>query len=436
MKILYLFVIAIPLLSFAGIYPSIGNKIRTLTSGQELNSARLKIIQEAEKFIYIKTFIINRDQTEAPVYEALCEKAQEGIDVRFLVDDIGRRQGGNPIKKKRGPFSIRWFRNCGIKFEAYAKISWGPLPFALYNQHDKLFISEKEAILGGTNFSKDYSGHGQLSSLWYDFDIALSGPAVCDLQNIFKESWLRAYRREFKGIKSLSTASRRRKIEQRYEVNSLPSDCHPPIQEENEKVTILFNDPLYFSERPFQDYILNSLDEMIKNTPNEIVNLYAPYFIPSKTVIRKLIEASRSGLKIRIITNSKSSIDTNAFGAYAAMLMRVRPLLLNGVEIYLWTPSLYERSTLKKDNVFHKKGGCFGNQTCFVGSHNLDLRGDKYSSELMAILSDEEVIRQLKSKYEEDLGYTTQMMLENHGLLLKQAGITEKLIALIAGWAM
>jgi len=114
----------------------------------------------------------------------------------------------------------------------------------------------------------------------------------------------------------------------------------------------------------------------------------------------------------------------------------VRPLIKNGIEIYLWTPSLFERSTLKKDNVFHKKGGCFGTNTCFVGSHNLDLRGDKYSSELMAVLSEKELIRKLKSKFDEDLEFTTQMHLEDHGLLLKKAGIAEKLIALIAGWAM
>jgi cardiolipin synthase len=437
MKYLIIFIFCIlSSSSFARIYLSDNNQVTFLSTGEELNQRRLKVIQEAEVFIYIKTFIINRDETERAVYETLCEKAEKGLDVRILVDAIGRTQGGNPVKKRRGHFSINWFKSCGIKFEEYGKLSWGPLPFILYNQHDKLMVSEKEAIIGGANFSKDYSTHGFHSPHWYDFDISLSGNSVCEIRDIFNQSWTRAYEREFRGIKRLSSRKRRSKVYERFLPDTLSQICHPDLNRGSESVTVLYNDPLYFSDRPFLNYFLKSLDKMIEEKSQETVDLYAPYFIPSWPLMNKLIEAKEAGIEVRIITNSKSSIDKNAFGAYAAMLFKVAPLLFYGVKIYLWTPSLYPESHLSNDNVFHKKGGCFGLDSCFVGSHNLDLRGDKYSTELIAILHDENTIQALKKNYNQDLLFTTEMTIFERKNLIKRAGLTQKIVALIAGWAM
>lgn len=410
-----------------------GNTVTPLRTGEVLNQKRLELIQGATKFIYIKTFIINRDPSEAPVYEALCARAKEGVDVRMLVDDIGRRQGGNPIKMKKGPFSIAWFKSCGILFERYAKPSWGPIDFALYNQHDKLLVSEKEGIIGGTNYSRDYSAHGQFSKKWYDFDVALTGPSTCALQDIFKTSWVRAYEQELVGIKRLSTKKRRRKLLERYSPATVNTDCQAPAGG-TEDVSIIWNDPKFSKERPFVDYVVESLDKVMALESDRVVRLYAPYFIPNKVVLRKLVEAAKAGVKIQIITNSDTSIDPEAFQAYVAMLMRVKPLLDAKVEILLWSPAKFKK--LEKDNVFHKKGGCFARLNCFVGSHNLDVRGDKYSSELMAVLSTEELVAERIESYEDDVKYTVPLTEESRRALLKSSKITDRLIAKLVGWAM
>lgn len=432
--ILIISLLTMTCLAAAETLTSSGNIVVPLRTGAELNARRLEIIKSAESFIYVKTFIINRDASEAPVYEALCEKAKEGVDVRMLVDDMGRRAGGNPIKKKKGKFSINWFKSCGIRFERYAKPTWGPIDFIIYAQHDKLLVTEDAAIMGGTNFSRDYSAHGQFSKQWYDFDISIEGPATCDLQEIFVGSWKRALGQEFVGIKKILGKRHRNKVEARFSADTLVEECNAtPVG--NNEVTIIFNDPKFSKERPFEDYVINSLEEM-KKTGNATVSLYAPYFIPNKRVLAHLIDAARAGVKIRIITNSKTSIDPEVFSAYVAMLMRVKPLLESGVKMYLWNPSKFAASALKEDNVFHKKGGCFDTLNCFVGSHNLDVRGDKYSSELMAVLSDRDSIADRNESFENDLQYTVPLNESSRRQLLKDSKITDKIIAKIAGWAM
>ena len=433
---LILFMITTSFYSKADTFITHGNNVSTLLTGKELNAKRLELIEHAQHFIYLKTFIINRDLTEALVYEALCDKAKSGIDVRMLVDDIGRREGGNPIKMKNGVFSIEWFKSCGIRFERYAKISWGLIDFILYNQHDKILVSENEGIVGGTNFSRDYSSHGQLSKRWYDFDISIMGPAVCSLQKIFRSSWWNAFHQEFEGLNSLSSKRRHEKISERFSPETLDENCHHPEEVGNKAISLLYNNPLFKSERPFQDYIIDSLESMVKENKDKIVNLNSPYFIPSKILIDKLIMAAEAGVRVRVITNSDTSIDQEAFVSYVAMLTRVQPLLDHGIEVYLWNPSKKPESGLDKDNVFHKKGGCFGSLSCFVGSHNLDTRGDNFSSELMAVLTDLELIAARRASFNDDLRYSVPLTTASRKALLKHSKITQKLLAHIASWAM
>lgn len=421
-----------------------GNKVTPLKNGAELNAKRLELINGANQFIYIKTFIINQDPTEYPVYNALCNRAVNGLDVRILVDDIGRRQGGNPINAKGSAFSIEWFRACGIKFEMFSPLSWGLVAVALYHQHDKVLVTENGAIIGGTNFSKAYSNHAQLSPEWYDYDIALQGPAVCGLHRLFVDSWIEVYQKEKKFFPPLTPGeyvinemvSKSRNLDLRFSLTTLHRECVHPEEVGSALVTTIYNNPYFSKKRPFEDYLLNSLDEVVNKESDRSVRLYAPYFVPSKNVAEQLIWASNHGAFIRIITNSATSIDPEAFQAYVAMLLRARELLANGVQIYLWHPSGVKGSPLTRDNVFHKKGGCFAKLSCFIGSHNLDVRGDEYSSELMAVLYDKDFIASHIADFEDDLRYTQRLNLTLLDQLLKDSKITSTVMARAIGWAL
>jgi cardiolipin synthase len=427
----------------AQVLHSVGNRVVTLETGEALNARRLELILGATEFVYIKTFIINADPSEFGIYEALCDRARAGVDVRILVDDLGRRQGGNPLSRRAGVHSIESLRSCGVRFEVYSPLSWGLIDFVLYRQHDKLLVTEKGGILGGTNYSRDYSAHGQLSSRWYDLDISVEGLAACQLQKIFNDSWHRLYLEELGRLPGTGEVSdvalfsiRREALRRRFSPSTLKLGCRAHAIQAGAGVTLISGNPYFSEERPFERYLLDSTEQVIRSVENRKIRLYAPYFIPSKPIARKLIEAVKAGVEVQIITNSDTSIDPEAFEAYVAMLQRVDPLLRAGVQILLWNPSHFPASGLVKDNVFHKKGGCFGNLNCFVGSHNLDVRGDLYSTELMAVLSDPSFVSERISKFEDDFRWTVPLTREGRVARLRSSSITSLMIARIAGWAM
>ena len=414
-----------------------GNQISPLRTGADLNQARLSLIQEARQFIYIKTFIINRDDTENAVYGALCERARGGLDVRILVDDLGRRQGGNPMRSSGEPYSIEGLRSCGIRVETFAPPLWGPLAFLLYNQHDKMLVTEQAAILGGTNFSRDYSRHGQLSPYWYDFDIRVRGPAVCSLQRIFSQSWRQVERKTLELLSRSVRQTLTPLIQSRFSSSTLVETCSATPVPQGDSLMILYGNPYVSSERPFLAFLETGMRALRRESASEdrVIRLYAPYFVPSDEFTAQLMGAARNGIRVQIITNSETSIDPEAAPAYAAMLMRTADLIRAGVEIYLWNPAGTSRA-LDRNNVFHRKGGCLGRRQCFVGSHNLDVRGDEYSSELLAVFSDRTLIDHQIEDFQADLGHSTRIMEEDRRRLLRATRARDRVAARAFGWAM
>jgi cardiolipin synthase len=414
-----------------------GNQISPLRTGADLNQARLNLIQEARQFIYIKTFIINRDDTENAVYSALCERARGGLDVRILVDDLGRRQGGNPMRSSGERYSIEGLRSCGIRFESFAPPLWGPVAFLLYNQHDKMLVTEQAAILGGTNFSRHYSQHAQLSPHWYDFDLLVRGPAACSLQRVFSQSWRQVEQKTrdllSRHMRDLLTPA----IQRRFSSATLVEHCTATRAPEGDSLMILYGNPYVSQERPFLAYFETAMTALRSQPSSEdrVIRLYAPYFVPSAEFSAQLVGAARHGIRVQIITNSESSIDPEAAPAYAAMLMRARDLLRAGVELYLWNPATTSNA-LSRNNVFHRKGGCFGTRNCFVGSHNLDVRGDEYSSELVAVFSDQRLVQEQIQDFEADLTFSTRILENDRARLLGATRLRDRAAATAFGWAM
>jgi len=429
--------VMLPVRGFAEVFLTQENQLERLRTGPELNQARLRLIREADRFVYIKTFIINRDSTESEVYRALCERARQGLDVRILVDDLGRRQGGNPMRMRGELHSIQGLRSCGIRFETFAPPVWGPLAFILYNQHDKMLLSEKAAIIGGTNFSRDYSRHGQLSPHWYDFDLGIRGPAVCSLLTLFTQSWRQVEQKSIDLIHRVLRPTLEYFVRRRFSSATLHAGCVATPVEGGDSLILLYGNPYFSSERPFMAYFETAM-RSLQNNPTEhdrTIRLYAPYFVPSSEFRARLVEAARRGVRVQIITNSESSIDPEASPAYAAMLMRVPELIQAGVEIYLWSPSEVS-GALPRNNVFHRKGGCFGTQACFIGSHNLDIRGDEYSSELLAVFADRSLIDAQIRDFEDDLSHSFRINEAERARLLEKVRFRDRAAAIAAGWAM
>ena len=63
--------------------------VELLPTGVEAYDAVMRMIEEANKTIYITTFIFGNDPVGIAFVDALARKAEAGIDVRIIIDSLG-----------------------------------------------------------------------------------------------------------------------------------------------------------------------------------------------------------------------------------------------------------------------------------------------------------------------------------------------------------
>lgn len=411
-----------------------GNETRILYTGEQLTQARMKIVTEATKSIYITTFIMTNHYDQHPFYLLLCRKSMQGVDVRVLVDGFGSSEGGPEIPETAdsGEISLEYFRRCGVKVIHYNPIG---LLNRVYTKHDKILVVDgKKVIIGGSNYGTEYSGHGQQAKRWYDLDILIHGPSACEYHSYFIDAYKESYQIEIDKKRRRGGYSRfggqLNGVEERYDLDGL-HDCISEIVGKTSFFSI-YSNPYRSDERPIQDAYLQMMDEVesLDDEVNRDVYIFSPYLIPAEKLSERLIELARMGVKVHIITNSTNSYDEEARPAYVAMLNAAKRLLESGVHIYLWNPFQSKRANewpYSRSNVFHKKGAIFGNKYAVFGSDNFDNRGQEYSAETISITNDKDIVFEMRQRFKDDITWTIPLTMSSLEQYLDETSIFTKI---------
>ena len=126
------------------------NKANYFRCGEDFYSDLLSELEKAEKFIFMEYFIVEHGIMWDGIHEILKRKAGQGVEVRFMYDDIGSAGlvSGSYYKKlkKEGV-------NC-IKFNPFRPVLSG-----IHNNRDHrkiTVIDGKCAYTGGMNIADEY----------------------------------------------------------------------------------------------------------------------------------------------------------------------------------------------------------------------------------------------------------------------------------------
>ncbi len=122
-----------------------------LTTGEDFIDRLLNDVLKAKKHVHIQFYIFRSDQTGKRVIDSLCKKAQEGVEVRLLVDRFGCKLT-HSLKKK--------LYTAGAEFYCSANIRSPYFFFSLNRRnHRKLAIIDgKISYIGGFNVGDEYLG--------------------------------------------------------------------------------------------------------------------------------------------------------------------------------------------------------------------------------------------------------------------------------------
>lgn len=299
-----------------------GNRVELLVDGGPFFDAMLKAIGAAERYVFLESYIVVADETGWRVARALAQKAEHGVEVALSYDGFGSAD-------LDGEF-VAFLANAGVKLHVFRPVSFWKRswPWTKRNHRKLLVVDGNVGLVGGMNISNDYAAPEDGGRGWRDTAICVQGPAVAELELMFRALWQR---------------------EKAPPLTAVPAPA--PRFADGHAARFLGN--FARRDRGFvrKAYLLAILGAQ------RSVRICNAYFFPDRAIRRALVRAARRGVVVEIIVAGETDVK---LALYAARALYQR-LLKAGVKIYEW-----------HSRVLHSKTAVIDGEWSTVGSSNLD----------------------------------------------------------------
>ena len=337
------------------------NDVELLVSGKEIFQKILDCISAAKDTICIEFYIFRDDATGKKVAELLKEKAKQGVKVYLLYDHFGSFLTSANFWKD--------LRESGIELKVANPFRWSSPGIYLYRNHKKLLLIDGEtAMLGGFNIADEYHhAFKRKKRIWRDTGIYLKGPVAFTLMNLFNKSWTTWQGKAitFNAIKYSSSGG----------------------------VTVI---PIFTNTGKARRKMRRLLEFSIRNARNSIL-LTTAYFIPTRRMIRVLLNAAKRGVKLKLLLPGESDVKSVLYAGRSTY----SKLLKSGAEIFTYHGS-----------VLHAKTAVFDNCWSIIGSTNLDFQSLRRNEESNVGILDCDFTRQMITAFQNDLQNSKKIDME------------------------
>ncbi|MED5619619.1 cardiolipin synthase ClsB [Ideonella sp. BN130291] len=370
-----------------------GNDVQLLPGGDSLFPAMVAAIESARHDVWLATYIFHEDDAARRVAEALAAAGRRGVRVRVVVDGFGSRADLPALR--------RWWQGEPVALAVFRPIdrwySWFQ-PGQFRRLHHKLCVVDGEiGFVGGINIIDDRIDlrHGVDEVPRLDFAVALRGPVVLPIEQTARAMWTRAafghdWREEVKVLaRSARPVQSARRLLRRLRITPPRKDLLPGMLD-NLPVRCAFVVRDNLRQR---NAIENSYIEAFQRA-RERIDLVSPYFYPGRLFRRTLREATRRGVKVRLLLQGK--LDYRIAGLAASVMYD--ELLSQGVRIFEYTPAF-----------LHAKVGIVDDDWATVGSSNIDPLSLLLNLEANAIVSDAGFNRELTAHFEQALALSREV---------------------------
>src|SRR5262249_47011254 len=172
------------LLASYGVPPArAGNRFSLVCDGADAYGRVVRMIDEARATIHITTYILGGDEGSRAVIDHLTRRAEEGVAVRLLIDDLGSwRLRRRSLARLSAAGAQGAVVRPGLHVPCRGR--------AQLRNHRKLIVVDgRVALTGGMNLAWPYMGPPSAQALWLDIAAVVEGPAVADLEAVFASDW-------------------------------------------------------------------------------------------------------------------------------------------------------------------------------------------------------------------------------------------------------
>ena len=316
--------------------------------------AMIQACENAKATIDFEQYIFQPDEIGERFLKILIQKADQGVQIRLLVDGIGSYNLiDSPLLKQlqNAGAKVLFFNHIHLVWRFYKLVS------RFLRDHRKvLVIDSREAFMGGVCIAQNMRS-------WRDTQVRIEGEFALDIRASFEAMW---------GI-----ASHRRGLDR----------AKKPGKEST--FQILNNSPRH-------RYIYKALLVDIKKS-KKYIYLATAYFVPSSRLNRALISAAKRGVDVRIMMPRASDmpIADVAAGLYISRLLKA------GVKIHRY-----------RDSMFHAKTGVVDDAWASIGSANLDNLSLLLNYETNIRSTEPKFIAEIKEQFIRDIEHADAIELE------------------------
>jgi len=328
-----------------------GNDVELLIDGPATFDAILNGIEEATSYVHIQFFIVKNDSLGNKVRNLLIAKAQQGIQVRFLYDEVGCHAMPESYWET--------MREAGVAVYPFKTTKGRGNRFQLnFRNHRKIVIVDGHTVfVGGHNIGDEYLGKSKRFEAWRDTHLRITGPAAIGPRISFAKDWYWAT-----GI-----------------VHDLDLTMPPPTGD---------TDVLTLSSGPVDD--LESCSLMFIRAINAAEKRFwisSPYYVPDSPVTKALQLAAMRGVDVRIMLPQKA----DHLLVYLAGFACLKDLDLPGIRIYRYTHGF-----------LHQKAFLVDDQIAAIGTANLDNRSFRLNFEITALVEDKRFCKEVEAMFRAD----------------------------------
>lgn len=330
------------------------NQVEVFVSGSDFILSLLQDIGAAQHHIHLSTYIIEDDALGNLVADALRDKAQQGVEVRLIYDDVGCWRVDDAFFER--------MRDAGVEVHAFMPVRFPAFTSKVnYRNHRKLCVIDgKTGFIGGMNIALRYV-RGVKGKEWRDTHLRIEGGGVYAIQRAFLIDWYFVDR------------------------TLITDRCYyPPVREEIKNdclVQIVTSSPI----NPWPDIMQGYVRILLQ--AHSYVFIETPYFLPTEPILFALRTAALSGVDVRVMVPYHTDAKLVEW-ASRSYLMEV---LEAGVKVYLYRDGFNHSKLLIADDKL---------STC--GSTNLDFRSFENNFESNAFFYDRSMALRLKAVFLDD----------------------------------
>jgi cardiolipin synthase len=333
-----------------------GNQIRVLSNGDKAYPPMLEAIDNARRFVYLTTYILETNRVGRRFIQALAAAADRGVDVRVLIDGLGEYYAW-PGKRP-----VALLTSYGVTAARFLPPRlWPPSLRINLRNHRKILVTDGGvAFTGGMNIGDRHFVDGTRGVA--DMHFRLAGPIVRQLEAVFLSDWAFAT-----GHQSAISA------------RDLPEVGQAACR-------TVENGPTRDIER------LSTLLQTAVSSASKRVLIVTPYFLPGPALVGALQAAALRGLEVSIVLPGRNNLPFVAW----AMRHGLLDLLERGVKVYYGPPPFA-----------HTKLFIIDDDYALIGSPNIDPRSLQLNFELAVEIFDTETVWTLASHVGKTINHST-----------------------------